>query len=201
MITVALAGLVQIDLPDRTVRLSDGGVVRWGSEIYAARDSVYGVISEVEELTEGVGDEVPSLGITYLPAASAAPADLARDGDQASRVRLWIAELNMATGAVIGTPDLQFDGQLDQAVLTVGRDRRDLTTTVVSTAERLFARNEGNSLSPAFHALLWPGEAGQDLATGLTTPVAWGATATGTDTTEISRALMKQWKTDPRYAL
>lgn len=201
MIMVALAGLLRIDLPDRTVRLCDGGVVRWGSETYVARDSMYGVLSEVEELTEGVGDEVPSLGITFLPAASAAPDDLARDGDQASRVRMWIADVDQATGTVVSTPDLQFDGQLDQSVLTVGRERRDLTTTVVSTAERLFSRNEGNSLSPAFHALLWPGEAGQDLATGLTTPVAWGATATSTDTTEVSRVLMTKWRTDPRYAL
>jgi len=201
MIQVALAGLVRIDLPDRTVRFSDGGVVRWGSEIYAARDSVLGVIGEVEELTEGVGDEVPSLGLTFLPANTATPAALARAGDQASRVRLWIADLDVAAGAVIGTPDLQFDGQLDQAVLTVGRERRDLTTTVVSVAERLFARNEGNALSAAFHALLWPGETGHDQATGLTTPVAWGATATSTDRTEVSRALMTQWRTDSRYVL
>jgi len=69
---------------------------------------------------------------------------------------------------------LLFYGQIDQTILRVGRAVRELAMTIVSTLERLFLRNEGNSLSPVFHKSVWPGETGHDNATGLTVPVAWG---------------------------
>lgn len=49
--------------------------------------------------------------------------------------------------------------------------------TVVSAAERLFARNTGNGLSSAFQKSVWPGDTGHDNATGLGTPIAWGVEA------------------------
>jgi hypothetical protein len=44
----------------------------------------------------------------------------------------------------------------------------------VSRLERLFSINEGNSLSPRFHKTVWPGELGEDNATGVGVAVAWG---------------------------
>lgn len=172
-----LAGLVKIELPTRTVRLCDGGLVTWAGETFTARDDVFGTVGGLDGLDEGLGDEVPALSMKLLPAPSAAPADLARAGFQTARVRFWIAEVNPATSAVVGTPDLQFDGQLDQGTLTVGKSTREVQFTVVSMAERLFNKADGNSLSPTFHKSVWSGETGQDQANGLTIPVAWGAEA------------------------
>ncbi|WP_408585907.1 hypothetical protein [Novosphingobium sp.] len=172
---VALVGLMQMDLPSRTVRLCDGGVIRWGSDVFAAKDAVFGAVGGFEELKEGVGDELPALDLTLIPPGSSAPATINDPANQGARVRFWIAEYDIATGAVTGTPNLQFDGQLDNTVLTLGSSRRELAVTVTPTADRLLMRSEGNSLSPSFHKSVWPGETGQDDATGLTQYKAWGA--------------------------
>lgn len=172
---VALVGLMQMDLPGRTVRLCDGGVIRWGINSFTAKDAVYGSVGGFEELKEGVGDELPALDLTLIPPGSSAAATINSGANQGARVRFWIAEYDIATGAVTGTPNLQFDGQLDNTVLTTGDSRRELSVTVTPTADRLLMRSEGNSLSPAFHKAVWPGELGHDDANGLTQYKAWGA--------------------------
>jgi hypothetical protein len=176
----ALAGLVKIELPASTVRLCDGGLVIWGAETFTAKDATFGTVGGLDGLTEGVGDEVPALSMRLIPANDALPGDLVQPGFQTARVRFWIAEVDPATSSVVGTPDLQFDGQLDQGTLSIGKDSRDLEFTVVSMAERLFNRAEGNSLSPTFHKSVWSGETGHDQANGLTIAVAWGAEQTAT---------------------
>jgi hypothetical protein len=175
--SLAITGLVEIVLPDRTVRLCDGGRIVWGSDAYAGRDSVFGVIASISNLAEGIAGELPKLDLTFHPATDATAADLSDETWQGSGVRFWIADYNPETGAVTGTPDLQFDGQLDQTVATFGEDSTDLAMTVVPRAERLLTRNSGNSLSPTFHKAIWTGETGHDDATGLTIPDAWGAEA------------------------
>lgn len=183
MNTVALVGLLKIELPAATVRLCDGGVIYWGAETFRAKDPLFGTIGNFGELGEGIGDEVPAFEITFLPPEGVDPEDLAAEGYQTARVSIWIAEFDPATSAVIGTPDLMFLGQLDMIELSVdgsgGDKRRELQCSVVSLAERLFTRNEGNTLSEAFHKSVWPGETGQDSANGLTITVAWGTESAG----------------------
>ncbi|MBO0750306.1 MAG: hypothetical protein J2O44_07765 [Porphyrobacter sp.] len=171
-----LVGLCRIDLPAATVRLCDGGFIPWGADTYKSADPVFGTIGSMKELTEGVGDEVPSLELTLLPAAAAAPGDLSQPGFQRSLVRFWIGEYDRAAGTLIGDPDLLFYGQIDQTTLKVG-STREVAMSVVSTAERFFELNIGNSLSDAFHQSVWPGELGEANATGLAVPVAWGVEA------------------------
>lgn len=180
MDVISLIGLLKVELPSHTARLCDGGTVLWGAERFSARDSLLGVIGGLNALAEGVGDEVPALEATFYPPASALPADLAQPGWQTSRVRFWISEFVPATGLISGTPALMFDGQWDQTVLKFSKDQpRVLVATVVSTAERLMNRNEGNSMNPSFHKAIWTGETGHDQATGLTIPVAWGTESPG----------------------
>lgn len=170
---VGLIGLMQMDLPGNTVRLCDGGFIHWGADTFRSHDPLFGTIATAESLGEGVGDEVAVLGLTFLPTADATPGDLSQPGYQASRVRFWIAEYDVDAGSLVGTPELEFSGQVDRTMLTVGRSR-ELGMTVVSLAERLFELNIGNSLSPTFHKTVWPGETGHDNATGVTLPDAWG---------------------------
>lgn len=171
---IALVSLLRIDLPEVTVRLCDGGFVPFEGENYTAQDPLFGTIGSVDPLTEGIGEEIPALELTLLPPAGSAPADLSRPGFQRSTVRAWVGEFSQESGQLIGAPDLLFHGQIDQTTLRVGRSSRELAITVVSTAERLFMLNEGNSLSPRWHKSIWPGELGHDNAIGLTVPVAWG---------------------------
>jgi hypothetical protein len=177
MESVTLTGLMKIEMRSGgpTLRFCDGGIAIWGAENFAAKDDVFGAIGALEALEEGVGDEVPALALTFLPASTAAAADLVQPGWQGSRVRFWIGEVTAATGMVTGTPELMFDGQIDTGDLIVDRGQRAVEYDIVSTAERLFALNEGNSLNPRFHKRVWPGETGEDNATGLGSTVAWGA--------------------------
>jgi hypothetical protein len=75
---------------------------------------------------------------------------------------------------VTGTPAQQFDGFLDQARLQRGAGSLELQITVVSLLEHLFELNIGNWLSSSFHKSVWPGELGEDHATGLVIQDAWG---------------------------
>jgi hypothetical protein len=171
---ILLCGLLKIELPAHTIRLCDGGFLTFGGEDYASSDQYFGTIGGLEALSEGVGDEVPGSRLTFLPDSNAAAATLSAPGMQGSRIRFWIAEVDPDTGLVIGTPDQQADMQVDRTVLKIGRGTRSLEMDMVSRAERLFVQNEGNSLSPEFHKSVWPGETGEDNATGLGTTVAWG---------------------------
>lgn len=176
MNAVALTGLVQIDLPERTLRYCDGGFFEFEGETFRSSDDTFGTIGALAAMSEGVGDVVPALQMTLLPSGSAAAADLSKPGHQTARVRFWIAEYDVATG-VIGSSEVMFDGQVDQTILTVGKGTKTLDVSVVSLAERLFEGNIGNTLNPTWHKSVWPGEKGHDNATGLGIPIAWGAEA------------------------
>lgn len=183
---LSLVGLMQMDLPGRTVRLCDGGLIRWGANAFAGKDAVFGAFGGFEALKEGVGDELPALDLTLLPPGSSAPGDVNDGANQAAPVWFWIAEYDVDTGAVTSTPDLQFAGQLDHTTLTFGSDRRELAVTVTPTAEKLLTKSEGNSLSPTFHKAVWPGETGHDQASGLTVADAWGTESPATATSRTN---------------
>lgn len=171
---VGLTGLCKTELPADTILLSDGGFTEFDGDTYLSRHPVFGTIGGVKELTEGIGDEVPALELTLLPAPDALPGDVTQPGFQRSRVRFWIAEFGVDAGTIIGTPDMLFDGQIDQTTFKAG-STKELSMSIVSTAERLFEKNIGNSLSDSWQQSVWPGEKGHANATGLSVPVAWGA--------------------------
>jgi hypothetical protein len=177
MAALALTGLMAITLPSRTVRLCDGGRIIWGANAFSGRDAVFGVIASISNLSEGIAGELPKLDVTLNPADISDPAALSDAAFQNSAVQFWLADYDPETGAVTGTPDLQFDGLIDQTVLTIGDDGTELAITVVPQAERLLNRNSGNGLSPTFHKSIFATETGHDDASGLTIPDAWGAEA------------------------
>lgn len=176
-----LSGLMEMQLRDgRTIRLSDGGFVVIDGEIYRSSDPAFGVIGSMEPFSEGVGDSVPAFKMTFLPQSTAAASALSAPGMQGSITRFYTVEIDAETGLAIDDPDLNFDGQIDQTLLRIGRGKRELDIDYVSTAERLFSINEGNSLNPRHHKSVNPGELGEDNATGLGVSVAWGVEAQGT---------------------
>ena len=197
---ITLAGLCEIVLPARTVRLCDGGFIVWGANTYSSEDSEFGVIEAIDAVSEGVGDEAPSGKLTMLPPGSVDSADLFQPDAQGSAMRFWLAEISPATGLVVGTPDLLFSGFLDTLTLRVGRGKRVLEIEFISEAERLFATKEGNVLSSRFHQLAWPGELGFDHATGVPALVPWGVPGPGRGTTTASPASAARPASSPTFS-
>jgi len=171
---LTLAWLATFELPGSTLRLCDGGQVTWGVDSFASSDPDFGSIAEVDAPEETSGDEAPGLGLTFLPSSAAAAATLTNPAFQGSPVRVWLAEVDPATGAVSGTPELAADMMIDTTVLRAGRGYRAIDMELISAAERLMLINEGNTLSARHHKSVWPGELGLDNATGVSTAVAWG---------------------------
>ncbi len=173
--TALIAGLIEMTLPGYTVRLCDGsGTVSMGGNIYSGSDDRFGTLAAVSPITSGEGNAAPALDFTFLPADGAAASDLSSPTFQGSRVRLWLAVIDMATGLVIGNAERVFFGLIDTTELKIGRGTRELNIQCVSGFERMFANNEGQRLSDAFHQSIWPGELGLSNVTGVTKNVPWG---------------------------
>jgi hypothetical protein len=167
---------VKITLPDATViRLLDGaGMVTIDGATYLGRDDTYGVLGTIEGVTDGLGDELPALGISLLPPTNVATAAIAAPSVQGSEVIAMFGAVNPATGASIGTPYTFFAGVVDQAVLSVGKNTRSLQIECVSALEVFFEDEEGVRLTDSYHQSVWPGELGFSLITEMNEPVPWG---------------------------
>lgn len=174
-IRVALVGLLEIEHPAATIRLCDGGFVNWAERgLFTAKDPVYGALGSVEAAVEAVGDEAPAGRLSLLTPAPSAAVSLARADAQGSPIRMWMAEVDPASGLLMGTPEPLFDGEVDTITIALGRGTAEVAIEYVSAAERLFLVKEGNVLSDRFHQLAWPGETGFSQCTGSVTAVPWG---------------------------
>jgi hypothetical protein len=174
MSSIMLAGLLFWEAGAEEVRIVDGGTLTVDGDVYVSRHAIFGAISAFESINEGVGDEAPAGVLTFSPAPDADPYTLNSPDLQGTRLRMWIAEVDKDTGAVVGTPDQVLDSIVDVPRLRLRRQAMELETDIVSRAERLFLINEGNVLSGEFHRRLYPSETGLDNAIGVPTVVAWG---------------------------
>ena len=166
--------LLRLDLPSGAVFLSDGGVTSWGGNSYVAAHPVLGSFSQIGEMTEGFGPELPEQEIVFAPPSNAALGLLQTGSFRRSPVRLWLAEFNPATGAVVGTPDLRFAGRMDRVRQQFGLRQLSIVLSCVPEFEVLLFSDDGNGLSASFHKQVFPGETGHDQATGLVRAVTWG---------------------------
>lgn len=181
-----LAGLIEIELPVRTIRLCDGGFVDWPARgMFTSEDEDFGTVDTVEPVGEAISDQAPGGKLTLLPPSLTDAADLFLPTAQGSPIRFWLGEVNAATGLIVGTPELIFDGLVDQISLKTERPGRRVEIEFMAAAEKLFMVREGNVLSPRFHKLAWPGELGFDHATGVPGLVPWGVSGPGRGTTDM----------------
>lgn len=169
-----LTGLLKIELPDGDVLLSDGGVTVFDGDTYSPSDPVLGALASIQTIAEGIGDEIPALEMGFAPQGITAVTALSVGAIQQSRVRLWVAEYDTDTGAVVGTPELRFIGFVDQPQVSFAFRQFSVTLTAVPDLEAMFFRDTGNGLSSTFHKALYAGELGHDNASGISIPVAWG---------------------------
>lgn len=166
--------LLRLDLPSGSVFLSDGGVTVWGGNTYTANSATLGSFSQLSDVTEGFGSELPELEIVFAPPSNAALTPLQAGAFARSAVRLWLAEYDPDTGAVVGTPDLRFAGRMDRVRQQFAMRQLQIIVSAVPETEVLLFSDDGNGLSAEFHKAVYPGETGHDQATGLVVTVTWG---------------------------
>lgn len=166
---------VLVDLPDAPLCLLDGsGEVTFGDHTFVGGDPDLGVLAGIEKMSQGLGNEAPSLRLTINPPTNAASATLSSPGNQGAAVKVWFGVLGQADGQVIGDPYLLFDGDVDQPILSVGEGSRSLTLECVSAIERAREDDEGVRLNDAFHQSIWPGELGLEFVTEVGHDDPWG---------------------------
>jgi len=175
--------LVRIELPNKTLRICDGGFCVWGFEpnaqgatstqTYNSEDSDYGTLYAGDQITDGQGDEAPAASITFLTNSNTSAGDLTNPAIQFSPVSIWQASVDSQTGGVIAVVPLFF-GVVDVPTVRDGSQGRTIDMTLVTDTERFFMVNEGNRMSAENHKERHPGELGLDNMTGVEREVAWG---------------------------
>lgn len=138
-----IAHLVEIGFDDRTVRLTDGGSVVWGANLFVPEDSELGTLEGFSEFNETEGTESPRLEVTFLYKTNAALTRLASPSSQGTPVNIWLAAVSRNDGSIIGDPELLFSGLLDDADLRHARNSRMLTISLSTAWELMFDNDEG----------------------------------------------------------
>jgi hypothetical protein len=191
---------IDMDTPGRKVRLLvNGGFIVWqppgsllaedGSVLldeagnlvaaepirYESRDDVFGVFSDIEALSDGVGNEAPSVQVSLIPPSDVATGQVSAVELQGSPFRIWVGVVDTVTGMVVDEPMLIFDGQLDTATIRIDENgNRKVDYEITSVFEQFFLANDMARLSDGFHQYLWPGELGCDHVTWVTHQIYWG---------------------------
>jgi len=167
--------LLKMELPGHTIRVVDGGgEVAFDAETYTGEDDIYGVLDNIETLSEQVGTEAPLVRLTFLPASLEALANLTNPANQGSSVSLWFGAVDPATGLIIGEPELLFLGELDTADVEVSEASTVVMFNVASAWERLFDASEGQRFNNAFIQSIYPGAKGAEFVIAIQRDLPWG---------------------------
>jgi len=164
--------LVTYDLPDQTVRWTDGGFVVWDDELYEARTS-FGVISEVGEISDGVDGEATSCAITLMPADNDSFSAMIAPEVQGSVVTIHLGAVDFQTGLLVGEPDLLLRCEVDVPRLTGSAGA--LVHDTITEETRMLEVNDERRLTHPFHTDVWPDEDGYKNVTGLKVKIYWRA--------------------------
>ena len=170
------ATLVQIDFPSGSAYWTDGGFVSYdsgaGAQTFVTVNPTYGTISAIGNVVDGVGGQTTRVPITFQPIDDAAVTALKAPALQGTRVRIWEGAINRATGALIGAPELKFDGEIDRPKVSVGTEWA-VTLECGTQAERQLEPNVDWRLNHPFHSLVWPGEVGLSHVTNVLRKIYW----------------------------
>lgn len=169
-------GAMRAEFPDYTLRLLDGSAVLViAGETYRGIDDMFGTIASLSEISEELGDDAPEVTLTMYPPDLTAAATLSHPDMQGSPVRFMVGALDPASGAVLGTPELLFLGEVDVPTVESSTEVRTVEYSIVSVFERLFEVEEGQRASDGWHQSIHPGELGLEFMTGTDVNLYWGA--------------------------
>jgi hypothetical protein len=150
---------VRMTLPSVTLALLDGSaVVTFAGSTFVGEDPTYGVLADVEDVSDGGEDEAPRARIRLNPKSLSALTVLAAASNQGSKVEIWEGLIDLGTGLPVDAPDLVFEGEYDQP--TWAPVAMDLMIDCGSVFEKFFENDEGARLTDSFHQSIWPGETG-----------------------------------------
>ena len=164
---------LELVLPERTVRLTSGGTVVFGSQIYHPEDADIGVLSEVGEIEDGEVGEATAPDLSFAAYTDAGVVELS--GAQGSAWTLYWGLVNPETGAVIGTPETVTSGYLNVGALGFGPGKRALSFSSYTEEQFQLLDDSQRRLNPAHHKSIWPGETGLDNVTEYDRKVFWRA--------------------------
>lgn len=165
--------LVTVTLPGHTIRwMLERGFVKWDGQTYKSRDATYGLLSEIDDITDGIDDDGTPVQITIIPPSLASMEALAAADAQGGWVTIHLAAKNPVTGILVDDPYLLHLGELDQPRLRPGKTRK-LEYDIITGEARGLQPNEEQRQTDAFHQFIWPGELGNEYATDGTKRSYW----------------------------
>lgn len=157
-----LVHLVTATLPGAVIRWTlEGGFVGWGDQVWTARDTRFGALAGISEITDGIDDDASPVTLSIIPPTLSSIAELAAADAQGAAVTIHLAGVNRETGLLVAEPYLLFGGALDQPRLLDGRERR-LEYDILPADAFGLQPNEEQRQSDAFHQSIWPGERGYE---------------------------------------
>lgn len=171
---VWLVQLFRLTTSDFTLRLTTGGFLVWGSELFVQRDPTFGTLGDLPLFEDGVDNQTTRADFTIFPADHAALAALADRKHQGSIVEVFDAAVDPQTGLLMGDPDPLFRGVYDFARFVIGADE-ELIIECGTEESRLNEPNEDRRLSDPHHREVWPGELGLSHVTGVGRKIYWRA--------------------------
>lgn len=175
---VWLVQLFRLTTADFTLRLTTGGFLFWGSELFIQRDRTYGTLGDLPLFEDGIDSQTTRADFTLFPASHAALAALADRKHQRSLVEVFDACVDPDTGLMVGEPDPLFRGEYDFARYTIG-STEELIIECGTEEARLNEPNEDRRLSDPHHRDIWPGELGMSHVTGVGRKIYWRADQPG----------------------
>jgi hypothetical protein len=166
------------------MRLVSGGFVTFSvdgsDETFIARDTIYGVLGSVSAFRDGIEAQAPRGEVTLLGPSSDGIGYISAEKSQGSRVRIWNGAVNPSTGAVVGAPELIFDGEFDYADIPTGASSTGWVLNIGTRQERQLEPDAQRRLTDAYHQSVWPGELGCKNVSAVNRKIYWRlATPTG----------------------
>lgn len=167
--------LVTITLPDHTIRWTNGGMVTWDGNAYAARDATYGLLDSVSPISDGVGSQATTCTVTMIPPSMAAIEALGLDPEvQGSVVTVHLGAVDQASGELVGEPELIFRGEFDQPSIATGSELK-LNLECITEEARMLEPHDERRLTDSFHQSVWSGELFYENVTAVRRVIYWRA--------------------------
>lgn len=157
--------------------LEGEGSVTFGGETYSAKPSGFGAIKAVEYPNESANDESPVMTIVVMPNSVSDAISMSGSNAQGTPVKAYLGAVNPVTNAVIGVPELLFNGVIESSTTEYGEygsETCNVTFDITSALELFFADDDGVRLNGTHHRSVWPSELGLDYISEIGIPIEWG---------------------------